>query len=90
MLISNLAFVSMVIPKLLANLDYQSILLLYLGPETIMPLASALGAVIGFLLIFWRFLMRPFKKLFKPSASNYSEPAPGDLPLTAPHRDTQE
>lgn len=27
---------------------------MYVGPETIMPLASALAAVTGVLLIFWR------------------------------------
>ena len=27
---------------------------MYLGPETIMPLASALAAVTGVLLMFWR------------------------------------
>ena len=27
---------------------------MYLGPETLMPIASALAAVLGALLIFWR------------------------------------
>jgi hypothetical protein len=27
---------------------------MYLGPETLMPIASALAAVGGFLLLFWR------------------------------------
>jgi hypothetical protein len=27
---------------------------LYIGPDVIMPLASALAAVVGFLLMFWR------------------------------------
>ncbi len=55
---------TIVVPTLLGNLGDQAILLLYLGPETIMPLASVLGVVIGFLLIFWRMLLRPFKKIF--------------------------
>lgn len=38
---------------------------LYLGPETVMPLASIIAAVVGFLLIFWRLLLRPFKKIFR-------------------------
>lgn len=28
--------------------------LLYLGPEVMMPLMSALAAILGFLLMFWR------------------------------------
>jgi hypothetical protein len=55
---------TIVIPNLLGNLGDQAILLLYLGPETIMPLASILGAVIGFLLVFWRLLLKPVKKFF--------------------------
>ncbi|MCU0487461.1 MAG: hypothetical protein MUE67_00755 [Anaerolineales bacterium] len=35
----------------------------YLGPETIMPLASILAAVAGFLLIFWRAIVNTIKKL---------------------------
>ena len=27
---------------------------MYIGPETLMPIASALAAVVGFLLMFWR------------------------------------
>jgi len=55
---------AIVVPNLLGNLSDQAILLLYLGPETIMPLASVLGVVVGFLLIFWRILLKPFKKIF--------------------------
>jgi hypothetical protein len=39
--------------------------LLYLGPETIMPLASILAALIGFALIAWRYIVNFFKKAFK-------------------------
>lgn len=38
--------------------------LLYLGPETIMPLASIIAAVIGFLLIAWRSIWKFVKKGF--------------------------
>lgn len=34
----------------------QAPILLYLGPETIVPLGSALAAIVGILLIFWRFI----------------------------------
>jgi hypothetical protein len=27
---------------------------MYIGPETLMPLASALAAIVGILLMFWR------------------------------------
>ena len=37
--------------------------LFYLGPETIMPLASILAAVLGFILIFWRLILKSAKKL---------------------------
>ena len=36
------------------------LVLLYLGPETIMPLASVIAAVLGFLLIFWRYIVNFF------------------------------
>lgn len=43
------------------------LVLLYLGPETIMPLASILAAVLGFLLIFWRWIANFIKKIFRRS-----------------------
>ena len=36
----------------------------YLGPETIMPLASAIAAVLGFLLMFGRTILTKGKKLY--------------------------
>ena len=42
------------------------IVLLYIGPETFMPILSALAAVGGVLLIFWRNVMAFFRK-----ASNF-------------------
>jgi hypothetical protein len=46
-------------------LRYLGVNLLYLGPETIMPLASILAAVLGFLLIFWRVILKSLKAGFK-------------------------
>ncbi len=40
-------------------------LFLYLGPDTIMPLASILAAVIGFILLFWRYIVNIIKKIFR-------------------------
>jgi len=34
-------------------LALDGFLILYMGPETLLPLASALAAVVGFLLIIW-------------------------------------
>jgi hypothetical protein len=36
---------------------------LYLSPDTIMPLASILAAILGFLLLFWRVIVNFIKKL---------------------------
>jgi len=42
--------------------------LAYLGPETMLPVASVLAAAVGFLLICWRFVLRiltaPFRALY--------------------------
>ncbi len=49
---------------------------LYLGPNTVMPLASIVAAIVGVILIFWRFIFgfirRGFRALFRrkdPAAS---------------------
>lgn len=57
--------------------------LAYLGPESIMPLASILAAVVGFLLIFWRYIARFLKKIFRKSnpaadVAQYVEPEDED------------
>jgi hypothetical protein len=59
--------------------------LLYLGPETIMPITSVLAAVVGVVLIFWRHLTitvrSSFRRLFnrKPVYSDPdSSPDTGD------------
>jgi hypothetical protein len=37
----------------------------YLGPETLMPLASILAAIAGFFLIFWRLIARVVKTAYR-------------------------
>ena len=37
----------------------------YLGPETLMPLASILAAVVGFFLMFWRVIFKFTKKIVR-------------------------
>lgn len=38
---------------------------LYLGPESAMPIATFLAVIIGFLLLFWRLMLKAIKKPFK-------------------------
>lgn len=38
---------------------------LYLGPETLMPLASILAAIVGFFLMFWRLILKFVKKTYR-------------------------
>lgn len=38
---------------------------MYLGPETLMPVASALAAVGGVLLLFWRRVVGAVRALFR-------------------------
>jgi hypothetical protein len=75
MYIQGFSIIAEIAPQPLLTLGSQSILLLYLGPETIMPLASILGAAVGFLLIFWRLLLKPFKKIFGLLNNEDAEPS---------------
>jgi len=71
----------MFINGLFATGLYKSALF-YLGPESIMPLASILAAVIGFILIFWRSIIKIIKKVF-----GKSKPADMVLPFVEPEDD---
>ncbi len=54
------------------NLRYETLFVLfYLGPESIMPLASILAAILGFILIFWRFIFKWIKKVFSPIINRF-------------------
>lgn len=49
----------------------------YLGPETIMPLASILAAALGFLLLAWRYIITFIKKVFrKITGKESADPTP--------------
>lgn len=39
-------------------------LLCYIGPETMLPLVSVLAAVMGFLLMFWRYVFQLIRRMF--------------------------
>lgn len=48
----------------------------YLGPDTLMPLASLLAAIAGFFLIFWRFIVKFVKTLYRKMRGLPSEVSP--------------
>jgi len=48
-----------------AVFQYLPIMMLYIGPETMLPLASALAAIGGVLLIFWQRLVALIRKLWR-------------------------
>jgi len=54
--------------------QFAANILLYSGPDQILPLLSVLGAVIGFLLIWWqrfmRFVRRVWQAAFKSSPTS--------------------
>ncbi len=39
-------------------------IVLYLGPNNVMPLASILAAIVGFILIFWRLILKAIRNFF--------------------------
>ena len=45
---------------------------MYVGPETLMPLASALAAVVGVLLMFWRKTVAVARTTFRFMARQFS------------------
>jgi hypothetical protein len=53
--------------------SYLASQFLYLGPDTIMPLASILAAVLGFLLLFWRYIINFIKKIFRRGKTTSNE-----------------
>ena len=56
------------VDNLLTHTDLSSLLpifMLYIGPETILPLTSALAAIAGFLLMFWQRLVLFVRKIWR-------------------------
>ena len=45
-----------------ADLAWLGLLILYIGPETIIPLTSFLAAIVGILLMFWRWVVGIFRR----------------------------
>ena len=84
--VRNIAFAG---PWLLVGPVRQALMLLYLGPDTVMPLASILAAIIGIVLVFWRRLLKPFKKT-KAAGDQPLESAAGDSQLADLHDAAQK
>jgi HAMP domain-containing protein len=57
--------------------------MLYFGPETYMPLASAVAAIAGVLLAFWRRIVGLVRRIFRPLRR---DDAAGHPRPTTPHR----
>ena len=47
------------------DLAWLGLFILYIGPETILPLASFFAALVGILLMFWRWLVGMFRKFLR-------------------------
>ena len=52
----------------------------YLGPETLMPLASILAAIAGFFLMFWRVIVKFIKATYR-KIRGLPEEVPPDLDM---------
>ena len=57
---------------------------LYFGPETYMPLASAAAAVVGIALTFWRRLVGFFRRIFAGRGNRSSLPSIDDTEKSPP------
>jgi len=57
----------------------------YLGPDTLMPLASVLAAIAGFFLMFWRVIFKFVKKTYRKMRG-----LPDELPPDVEVEDTVE
>lgn len=60
------AFIAINIPMqvLSQDLEKTSLVLAYMGPQTVLPLASFIAAIVGFVLIFWRFVAKVVRRFF--------------------------
>jgi len=70
------------------------IVLLYSGPDQILPMLSIVGAVIGFLLMWWRRLValarRAWNKTFKKSPPLAKKPADAGVSRAIADDESQE
>ena len=59
----------------------------YLGPETLMPLASVLAAIAGFFLMFWRLIFKFVKNTYRKLRGLPVE-LPPDVDVEEPEEET--
>ena len=67
-----------------------SVGVLYLGPESAMPLATILTVIIGFLLLFWRLILKIVKKPFKFLYNKITGTKTGDENISDEQIDSQD
>ncbi len=60
----------------LPPLPVQPVTVAYLGPNTVLPIASVLAAAIGVILMFWRYFMTMARKTIKTVLRREAEPVP--------------
>ncbi len=61
----------------------------YLGPETLMPLASILAAIAGFFLIFWRLIVKMVKTAYR-KIRGLPDEVPPDMDVEDPTEEEQD
>jgi hypothetical protein len=61
----------------------------YLGPDTLLPLASVLAAIAGFFLIFWRLIVRFFKTIYR-KIRGLPDEVPPEMDLEDPMEEEQD
>ena len=59
----------------LETISWYGVIILYLGPETMMPVASALAGIIGAVIMFWQRLVRWAHKFVRYLKARNSKPA---------------
>jgi hypothetical protein len=65
----------------LETTSWYGIIILYLGPETMMPVASALAGIIGAVLMFWQRLVRWMRKLVRYLKTKTGRPTESKKPV---------
>lgn len=61
----------------------------YLGPETLMPLASILAAIAGFFLLFWRLIVKFFRTAYR-KIRGLPDEVPPDMDVDDPTEEEQD
>jgi len=61
----------------------------YLGPETLMPLASILAAIAGFFLMFWRVIVKFIKATYR-KMRGLPDEVPPDMDVEDPTEEEQD